>query len=175
MGDLKTKVPCLPPSHSGDTCQGLQPSSASPGNSPAGHVLGRSDFTSGKTPIPEFPCEVFLLWSLLIQRTQSAAVAASGPEQAASLLTCSAACLPGLSQMLREGLPLQNPPFSLLCCPPQQRFLGWFRGRAQSLMFFDHVFSLSHREAKGLELRRRGLFVVTECLGARPPLCASAH
>lgn len=83
------------------------------------------------------------------------------------------ACL--VSQMLREGLPLQNPPFSLLCCPPQQRFLGWFRGRAQSLMFFDHVFSLSHREAKGLELRRRGLFVVTECLGARPPLCASAH
>lgn len=41
-------------------------------------------------------------------------------------------------------------------------------------MFFDHVFSLSHREAKGLELRRRGLFVVTECLGARPPsVCIS--
>ena len=119
-----------PPFPQGDTCQGLQPSSASPGDSPAGHVLGRSDFTSGKTPIPEFPREVFPLWSLLTRRTQSAAAAAGGPGRAASLLTCSTACLPGLSQMLWEGLPLQNPPFSLLPCPPQQRFLGWFRGRS---------------------------------------------
>lgn len=56
------------------------------------------------------------------------------------------------------GAAAPTPPFSLLSrLPPQRYFLGGFQGRAQSLMLFDqYMFSLSCREAGGLELRRSG-------------------
>ena len=47
-------------------------------------------------------------------------------------------------------------------------------GRAQSLMLSDHVFSLSRR-GKRAGVKEKGIFMITECLGASLPVHTSAH
>lgn len=167
--DQSSLHPC--PHPQGDTCQWLRPSSApSPRNIPPGHILEGPQLPNwaGLTSqvekhrfhsfhVKSSRCGLLLTW-----RTHSVAAGAGGTGQPASLLTRWLPA-PSLPDTVGRGCRSRTQGAPPLPCPPQQRFVGGtgLEERAQSLMLFDHVFSLSHRGERA-RVKEKGAFVVTE-------------
>lgn len=172
QGSLPTPLPRDTPANCSST------SAPFPRNFPTGHILA----------IPQLP-----FWAGLtsqVEKHQSHSFHVKSSRCGLSSLGGCRAWQQGLvswgSQLLclRTGLTAclsppeavgREPPFSLLPCPPQQRFGGGGLGEGRSLMLFDHMFSLSHREVGGLGLRYRYPLWSVSVWVLGPVLHASTH